>query len=716
MLSLTPLPRGDESPPVFLNLREICELKTTTRRSRRSLKKSVLTFTMAIVLGAALTVGTTSCASTSGSTSAREASFAELHYAESQVHPALVRIHVVEAGYQGGREVKYRSSGSGAIISPDGLVVTNHHVAGKATRLFVTLPSREEIPAELVGTDALTDIAIIRLKPYEPRTFPFAKWGDSSKMEVGNEVLAMGSPLALSQSVTLGIISNTAMMIPGNSGSFNLDGEDVGSIVRWLGHDATIFPGNSGGPLVNMQGEIIGINEIGFGLGGAIPSNIARKTAEEIVAKGEITRAHIGVVFQPLLKSQQKAGGVLVSSVMKDSPGAKAGIKPGDFVTSLNGNPVNVRFDEDLPDLNLAIANLEIGAPAKLELRRGSETISATVSPVRREPVIQKEHEIREWGITVRDLSLWTMVDLKLDSRDGVLVTSMGSGGAVGTAKPPVQEGDVLVAVNDKPLKNVADFEAVTAAIVEGKKDLVETAVTFSRQGKQFVTIAKVGIPKTPEPSVDAKKAWVPVDTQVLTKEIAKQLGMEGRKGVRVTQVYGRPGAPDAPLKVGDYIVAIDGDPIQASESHDSEVFGEIIRQYKAGTEVEFTVIRDGKESKVPYKLPLRPAATREMRTYRDLDFELAVREVTYLDRQSPDWQAGKDASLMVENVTPGGWAALAGLGVGDKLIAIDGKTVETIDDVKSALDGAKGRKIQFLVIEVQRGAQTLFVEIEPAW
>src|SRR5829696_10327054 len=129
---------------------------------------------------------------------------AAVYAALSKVAPSLVRIHVVSIDYQDGREIKREASGSGTIITPEGHVVTNHHVAGKTRSIICTLPTREEVPAELVGTDPLADIAVLKLKPSKPRTFPVAKFGDSSTLKVGERVLALGSPLALSQSVTMG--------------------------------------------------------------------------------------------------------------------------------------------------------------------------------------------------------------------------------------------------------------------------------------------------------------------------------------------------------------------------------------------------------------------------------------------------------------------------------------------------------------------------------
>src|SRR2546422_4288820 len=216
----------------------------------------------------------------------------------TRMRPALVRIHVVSTDYREGRELKMQAVGSGAIISKDGYLITNHHVAGHGARMVCTLWNREEIEAELVGTDPLTDISVLKLKPEKPREFIPANFGDSSKIAVGDSVLAMGSPMALSQSVTLGIISNVEMIMPrlfGTFGRMRLDGEDVGALVRWIGHDASIYGGNSGGPLVSLHGEIIGVNEIRFGLSGAIPGNLARSVAEELIAHGKIRRSWLGI-------------------------------------------------------------------------------------------------------------------------------------------------------------------------------------------------------------------------------------------------------------------------------------------------------------------------------------------------------------------------------------------------------------------------------------
>src|SRR5439155_3143112 len=204
---------------------------------------------------------------------------------------------------------------------------------------------REEIEAELVGTDPLTDISVLKLKPGQPREFAAAAFGDSANIKVGDSVLAIGSPMALSQSVTLGIISNVEMIMPrlfGTFGQFRLDGEDVGSLVRWIGHDAAIYGGNSGGPLVNLHGEIIGINEIRFGLSGAIPGNLAREVSQELIAHGKIRRAWLGIDVRPRFKHSKADRGVLVNGVVNDSPASRAGLQAGDLLLRVNDEPTNV--------------------------------------------------------------------------------------------------------------------------------------------------------------------------------------------------------------------------------------------------------------------------------------------------------------------------------------------------------------------------------------
>ena len=325
----------------------------------------------------------------------------QVESAIAKVKPALVRIRVVSTDYGEGREIKTQAVGSGAIITKDGYLITNHHVAGHATRMFCTLWNREVIEAELVGTDPLTDISILKLKPEKPMKFEPVSFGDSSKLRVGDYVLAMGSPMALSQSVTLGIISNLEMTMPrfmGRDRRLRLDGEDVGGLVRWIGHDAAIYGGNSGGPLVNLRGEIVGINEISYGLGGAIPGNLARSVGEQIIDQGKVRRSWVGIDVQPLFKHDKGEQGVLIAGVVENSPADKAGFKAGDLLLRVGHRATNVRFEEQMPELMGLLAGLPIGQEATAVVRREGKDISLRLVPVEREDIFPRATRAQAMG------------------------------------------------------------------------------------------------------------------------------------------------------------------------------------------------------------------------------------------------------------------------------------------------------------------------------
>jgi len=211
----------------------------------------------------------TSCSSSSSSACHFEENTLDRYKVDqaiAKIYPALVRISVVTETAMGGRMGRQGGTGSGTIIDAEGHILTNHHVAGHGTNIVVRLSNGEEIKGKLIGTDAMTDLAIVKIdlskrKDKSPLNFP--AFGNSTEVKVGDPVLALGSPAALTQSVTLGIVSNTEMMAP-SSGGLKLDGEYVGQVVRWIGHDAIIFGGNSGGPLINLKGDIVGINEVGI--------------------------------------------------------------------------------------------------------------------------------------------------------------------------------------------------------------------------------------------------------------------------------------------------------------------------------------------------------------------------------------------------------------------------------------------------------------------
>ncbi len=652
-----------------------------------------------------------------------ERAFAEVdplvEAAVQAVYPALVRIHVVAEEGGAGRMQKGRGSGSGTIISPDGYILTNHHVAGRATRITVRLADRQEVKATLVGTDPLADLAVLKIDPKNLRNpevpLPVAKFGDSDALEVGDKVLAMGSPAGLSQSVTQGIVANTEMIAPG--GSMRLDGESVGELVRWIGHDAVIFFGNSGGPLVNLKGEIVGVNEVGIGsLGGAIPSNLARKISDELIAKGYVERSWIGLVSQPLLKTMDAKSGILVGGVISGSPAEKAGLKAGDLVTRCNGKDIPAsRAAEDLPVFNRMLLEAPVGSEISLEGTREGQPMTWKVIGTKREPAEPREKELLSWGITARDLTEMNAKELLRADNKAVLVQSIRPGGAAAASKPAISPGNLILAVSGKPTPNLAELIRVSNEITEGKTEPVPVLVSYENDGRSYLTVVKIG----PEPDPDkpglVKKAWIGIDTQVISADLAEALGVTGSKGVRVTQVHPGANADKAGLKTGDLLLKLDGTVIPTSRPEESDVFASLIRQYRVGTEVTLSVRRGAESLEIKVPLIASPEGTSELDSYECETLEFNSRDIGQADRVSdklPDDLKG----ILVTAVTPAGWAALGGLASGDIVISMDGKAVESIETMKPILAELEKNRRSPVVLFVRRGISTRYIELEPTW
>jgi serine protease Do len=661
-----------------------------------------------------------SCFALAGLATATAAS--EVDQVVERTKPAIVRIEVLMEEGSGGRMVKQRGFGSGAIIDERGHVITNHHVAGRGTRFRVTLADRQEIPATLVGSDALTDIAVIRLD-LDARRDPSAPlfhagFGDSGSLQVGDEVYALGSPAALSQSVTKGIVSNTAMIAPKIVGGLTLDGEKVGELVRWIGHDAVIYGGNSGGPLVAADGNIVGVNAVGIGsIGGAIPGNLARQVATELIEHGSVTRGWIGLEVQELLRSQQDKRGVLVASVFAASPAGKAGLLPGDFIHHFNGEAIeDCRSPEDLPLFNARVLNSKPGETLTLEGERGGQAMTWKVEVLRRAANQAFEREFNEWGLTARDLSPMGALQLQRSDTRGVQVHSVRSGGPSATAKPALAAWDIILRLNDREIATLDDFIEFHRSLPD---DGSETAVlvTFERgvNHERFITVVKVGPERQPQSPAGARRAWLGLSGQELGPELADALGLKGTPGIRVTRVINGSPAESAGLRPDDILTKMDGNPIPVRRPEDLRAFLTSIGSRDPQTTVKFDLLRNAAAMSLEVTLGTGPSDDDDATKMKDADFEFAAIDLTDARRDAYNLPADLTGARVTE-VTANGWASLAGLRDDDLVLAVDGTPVAGAADLEKQLAEIKAGHRSHTVFLVRRGIHHHFIELEPSW
>lgn len=643
-----------------------------------------------------------------------------LERAVRKVYPALVRIEVIRLQPAGGRMQKRESFGSGVIIGWEGYVITNHHVVSNGFRFLCRLYDGEEIEAELVGTDALSDIAVLRLKLEQRRNqhpLATAAFGDSDLLEVGDRVFAMGSPGALSQSVTQGIVSNTRLIMPTrSSGGLRLDGEPVGTLVRWIAHDARIFGGNSGGPLVNADGEVVGINEIGIaGLGGAIPSNLARQIANELIRRGSVQRAWIGVGFQPRLRDAPVDQGALVGGVIAGSPACTAGLKPGDHVLSIAGIKLNAYTDEDLTDINRIVFDLHVDKEVPLLIQRDGQEQLLMLTPVERGRARGQDQEVRSWGMIGRNLTNLSAMELKREATDGVQVISLRPGGPGNEARPSLENGDLLLKMNGRNILDIDDLQTYSDELLKEATDRVPVLVELERGRQRIISVVRIGEEQEKRPPALSRTAWLPVITQVLQHDLAEALGIDARQGVRITQIYPGRTAEKAGLRVDDILLEVDGQTISARRPEDNEVLHHMIRAYRVGTEVDVTLLRDGERLTLPVELDSPPDPASRLRRYTNAELEFTVREISEDDRLFKQIDPELNG-VLVERVESAGWAAIGGLVSDDILLAVDGHPTTEVDAVEQLMKEAALRASPRLVFFVQRGIHTRFLQIAVPW
>jgi serine protease Do len=390
--------------------------------------------------------------------------------------------------------------GSGVIVSKDGYILTNFHVVHGADEIEIKTSDKRTFQAEIVGVDSLSDVAVLKIKG-EAKDLSVAYLGDSDKLRVGEWLMAVGNPFALTSTVTQGIVSALGRR----------DDKNPTQYQNYIQTDAAINPGNSGGALVNLDGELIGINTMiyttsgGFmGIGMAIPINMARRVMEDIIYHGKVTRGWLGVQIQDLNEAMHNAlglgdrKGVLIAEVFKDQPADKAGIKRGDVVLSIDGKAV-----ETSNDLKNTVANIQPGKKVPVVISRAGKEITVTVAlNEREESSIEKlssgnksqndgaQENAQQLGLKVGNLTDEVRQKFNISGDfPGVVVTEVDP--VSQAAGEGVQQGDIIQEINRQAVASVKDFNKTAKSIKPGNPVLLlirrgpsSLFVAFTLRGK----------------------------------------------------------------------------------------------------------------------------------------------------------------------------------------------------------------------------------------
>lgn len=374
-------------------------------------------------------------------------------------------------GPQGQRTYKkeLRGIGTGIILDSEGNILTNHHVVNGASKITVKMASGEEVNARIAGVDPKTDLAVIRIKA--PKNIPTLTFGNSDRLRVGEWVVAIGNPRGLEQTVTAGIISakhRTGIL-------------DPSSYQDYIQTDAAVNPGNSGGPLLNLAGEVIGINAAiisesgGFeGIGFAIPSNMAMAIAEALIKTGKVLRGWLGVNVQEITASLAKnlnlktLKGGWVADVTSGGPAEQAGVRRGDIILSVDGEAV-----ESANDLSNRIATTPVGKKVEIGLWRKGEriTVRVLVAAYRPSPNLAALELRNKLGIEVKGISVLEARRKRLDSREGVILAKVDPAGPAGRAG--LELGDIIYQMNNKVIRGLHDYKRILEQIKRDEEVLI---------------------------------------------------------------------------------------------------------------------------------------------------------------------------------------------------------------------------------------------------
>lgn len=400
--------------------------------------------------------------------------------AKSAVFPSLVYVRVITEGTADGKIEKFESSGSGVIITADGEFLTNHHVVDRASRIRCQLTNGDIYDAKLIGKDKDLDLALLRLEAPAGTVFPTAKLS-TKNLDIGAVVLAMGAPWGLARSVSMGIISCNDRYLEG-----------AGDYTLWYQTDAAISPGNSGGPLVDTAGEVVGLNARGNMRGAqgfTIPSPIILEVLPNLREHGNAHWAWFGINWQPLKDFERdtafdSTNGVIVAGTERQSPARLAGLEPNDRVVAIDGVPVTAVFREDIPALNRALALREWDKGVKFDYIREGKAKSVVITPKSKGDVEGKEVEFKRWGFTVKEINRFDTPDLAFFAPEGgVFVSSVSWDGNADNAG--FKTRDIIKSIAGKEVRSIGELEKMYEDALKNIESRFQVSVEVMRKSRK---------------------------------------------------------------------------------------------------------------------------------------------------------------------------------------------------------------------------------------
>src|SRR5574344_18185 len=400
--------------------------------------------------------------------------------AKASVSPSVVYIRVIYNDTQGGKDRKGQSSGSGVVISADGEVLTNHHVIDKTTEIRCQLADGRSFNAKVVGKDKDLDIALLKLElPEDHGPLPVAKLSPRW-LDVGEVVLAMGAPWGLARSVTMGIVSCNDRFL-----------EDCGDYTLWYQTDAAISPGNSGGPLVDTLGRVVGINARGNIMGDqgfTIPSETILEVLPDLRKYGEAHWAGFGFRLQPREDFNHNMffsadEGAIIADIEPGSPAEKAGLRANDLLLSVDGGKTDARAWEDIPAIDRRLGRIAFEKSCAFSVIRGGQPMTLAIAPTEKGKVEGEEFACERWGLTVKEINRFYNPDLIFFAPEGGLYVS-GLNWDGNAENCGFREKDIVVAIDGRPVKSVAEAKAAYEASMKNLERRTKMPVTVSRNGR----------------------------------------------------------------------------------------------------------------------------------------------------------------------------------------------------------------------------------------